>query len=57
MLDPKSLECKHASWQPVSRYPQKERIGKREMKIFPATATLGPPLIHHDKTLPAANKS
>lgn len=56
-LDPKSLERKHASWQPMSKYPQKEKIGKRETKTFLATARLGPPLTDHDKTVPAANKS
>lgn len=57
MLDRKSLERKHASCQPVSKYPHEERIGNREPAIFLATARLGPPLTHHDKTLRAANKS
>lgn len=57
MLDPKSLECKRASGQPMSKYRQKERIGKRQLKIFLATARLGPPLTHHDKALRAANKT
>lgn len=57
MLEPKSLECKRASGQPMSKYRQKERIGKRQLKIFLATARLGPPLTHHDKALRAANKT
>lgn len=54
MFNSKSIE-RNACMQPASKY-QKERIGKREAKIFLATPRLGPHFTHHDKALPATKK-